>query len=67
VVTAVHRNGKVEAVDILSEAGAPLRLHNPWGEHAISVRRNSAPAESARGEILILPTRAGERLQLAPR
>ena len=66
VVTAAQKNGRVESVEILSEAGAPLRLHNPWGHAEITVVRDGGKPERLRGTPLRLSTRAGERLQFTP-
>ena len=71
VITATHRAGAVESVEILSEAGAPLRLHNPWGERAVTLVRTGATgssnnAASVRGAVLTIATAPGERLRLQP-
>lgn len=66
VVTASQKNGRVESVEILSEAGAPLRLHNPWPGFDVTLRRDGAAPEKTRGEILTLPTKANEHLLLSP-
>ena len=62
VITASHQKGKVESVEILSDAGAPLRLHNPWGEAEVSVVRGALPPLRLRGSVLTLPTKPGERV-----
>jgi hypothetical protein len=62
VVTASQKNGRVESVEILSEAGAPLRLHNPWGEAEVTAVRGVLPPLRLRGAMLEMPTRRGESL-----
>lgn len=66
VVTATHKNGKVEAVEIHSEAGAPLRLHNPWGERAVSFQRPDGTSDRRGGKVLSVDTRKGEILRIIP-
>lgn len=66
VVTASQKDGRIGEVEILSEAGAPLRLHNPWGDREITVQRDGRAAEKVRGSLLTMPTKPGERLRLAP-
>ena len=63
VVTASRQKGTVEWVEILSEAGAPLRLHNPWGEAEVTVSRSGGATEKIRGPLLTLTTTRGERLR----
>jgi hypothetical protein len=66
VVTAAQREGHVEFVEVVSEAGAPLRLHNPWGDREVTVQRARGGTERVRGALLTLATRAGERLRFTP-
>jgi hypothetical protein len=65
VITASQKNGRVDFVEILSEAGAPLRLHNPWGEAEVNVRRRDGVPERVRGALLTLPTQRGERFRFS--
>jgi hypothetical protein len=67
VVTAAQKNGRVEFVEILSAAGALLRLHNPWPGAEVTLTRDGGVPERLRGALLTIPTRIGERLRLAPR
>lgn len=67
VVSATRRQGRVETIEIISDAGAPLRLENPWGANArVVLRRNGAPAETVHGTVLEVPTVPGEHLLLQP-
>ena len=66
IITAAQKSGKVASIEILSEAGAPLRLHNPWNEAPFMVRRSNGNSERIEGKIWSTSTRAGERLQLQP-
>ena len=40
VVTASKRGGRVESVQLRSEAGSVARVRNPWGTQAVTVSRN---------------------------
>jgi hypothetical protein len=64
VVTAEQKNGRVAFVEIVSEAGAPLRLHNPWGESAVGLESGNGRRQEMRGAVLEIPTVKGERLRL---
>jgi hypothetical protein len=65
LVDAELKSGRVATVRIHSEAGALLRLQNPWGEAAVAIRRNGGAPEHARGRLLELRTSPGETLELA--
>jgi hypothetical protein len=65
VVTASQKDGRVSSVEILSEVGAPCRLHNPWGEAEVLIQRDgTATVERMKGALLTIPARAGERLKI---
>jgi hypothetical protein len=66
VVTAAQKDGKVQSVEVVSEFGAPLRLHNPWGEAEVTVQRAGGKAEKVHGTRLELATNRGERLRIFP-
>ncbi|MCX5772930.1 MAG: hypothetical protein NTZ09_22045, partial [Candidatus Hydrogenedentes bacterium] len=64
LVTASCANGQVAQVDILSEAGSPLRILNPW--------RAGARVITASGETRVtdasinVPTTPGQTIRLLP-
>lgn len=62
LVSASHRQGQVEFVEVLSQAGQECRLKNPWGEREVTVFREGRKAESLSGPLLQFPTRKGETL-----
>jgi hypothetical protein len=64
LVDAELKGGCVAVVRIHSEAGAPLRLQNPWGEGPVAIRRDGGAPEHARGRLLELRTSRGETLEL---
>jgi hypothetical protein len=66
VVTAAQKAGRVESVEIRSEAGATCRLRNPWGDTVCMLTRDGAAPEQIRGALLELPTKVGEYLRLSP-
>ena len=66
VISAARKGNAVISVSILSEAGAPLRLHNPWGEREVVVTRTDGKTERVRGALLAIPTAKNERLTLSP-
>jgi hypothetical protein len=64
LVSASCAKGQVEQVEILSEAGTPLRTVNPWKEGA-RVTTNAGERKAV-GELIELPTTRGETIRLLP-
>jgi hypothetical protein len=65
IVRASVKAGEVGRVTIHSQAGAWCRLRNPWGPgSAVTLRTNGAAAETIHGDLLELPTVAGDTLVL---
>ncbi|MFH1743338.1 MAG: glycoside hydrolase family 95-like protein, partial [bacterium] len=64
LVSASIANGQVQRVDILSEAGAPLKILNPWerGAQIIQANRKQQIAEA----LFELETQPGESIRLLP-
>ena len=65
-VTSAKRNGKVEFVQIESQAGAPCKMRNPWGESKITLYRNGVKEQDSDGALLDFTTTRGETIVLAP-
>lgn len=65
LVSAWREEGTTTRVEVLSEAGCELVLNNPFGSD-VSVRRDTGRREVLSGEILHIPTTAGEKLLLRP-
>jgi Glycosyl hydrolase family 95 catalytic domain/Domain of unknown function (DUF5703)/Glycoside hydrolase family 95, C-terminal domain len=63
LVSSSMRNGRVEFVEIESQAGAECRLRNPF-KAAVTVYRDGRLAGTSNGDLLRLQTRQGERLIL---
>lgn len=66
LVSAERENGATVRVTVHSEAGAPLRIANPWGDSPVAVRREGGAPQFVRGRVLELVTNSGETLELTP-
>ncbi len=64
LVSASCAGGKVEQVEILSEAGSRLRILNPWKSGA-RVIANSGE-QTVEGELIELSSKPGETIRLLP-
>jgi hypothetical protein len=64
LVSSAIRGGRVEFVELESQAGAECRLRNPWGEAAITLQRNGAKAETLSGSLLTFKTTQGEKIRI---
>jgi hypothetical protein len=56
------RGGKIEFVEIESQAGAPCKLRNPWAAERVALFRDGQKAETLGGDLLQFATRKGERI-----
>jgi hypothetical protein len=66
LVTSSIQHGQVAFVEVESQAGAPCRLRNPWGEGAVTLYRGGNKAESLQGSLLEFGTRQGENIVVVP-
>lgn len=66
MITATHNHGKIESVEIVSEAGGPLRLHNPWPATEVPILRGVLPPLRSRDAVLTVLTKPGEQFILRP-
>jgi hypothetical protein len=64
VVTSRIHGGRIEHVELESLAGAPCRMHNPWGSAAVAVSRNGGKPYRLEGERLEIATEKGERIRI---
>ena len=64
VISTTRTHGSVQHVTVESRLGENLRLHNPWPGSSVKVSRNGKPAPSLAGDLLTIPTAAGEALRL---
>ena len=65
LVSAVMRKGQVVEVDIVSKAGCPCRLKNPFGGPAALTSDASRGSEEISGDILAFDTDEGARYTLS--
>jgi len=65
-VSASQAGGKIDPVQIVSHAGATCRMQNPWEGVAVRLTRDGGAAETLQGSLLTFPTKANERLTVAP-
>ncbi|HKE23255.1 MAG TPA: DUF5703 domain-containing protein [Bryobacteraceae bacterium] len=63
LVSASMKDGRVEFVELASQAGAECKLRNPF-EAEMAVHRDGKPAETLQGSLVRFRTRKGERLVL---
>jgi hypothetical protein len=64
VVTASKRNGRVESVELRSDAGSVARVRNPWGAAAVAISRNGKRAQVLEGAWLVFDTEPGDVIML---
>lgn len=62
LVSARHAQGKVQWIEIQSEAGGPLTIISPWKEGAISLR--DGKRDKLTGDRFTIDTRKGDRVLL---
>jgi uncharacterized protein DUF5703/glycosyl hydrolase family 95 len=67
LVTSAIRQGQVEFVELLSQAGGECRLRNPWGQTAVLLHRNGREAESLASPLLQFNTARGETVVVVRR
>ena len=64
VVTAAKRAGRVESVQLRSEAGSVARVRNPWGTGAVTLFRNGKRSRQLKGGVLLFDTEVGEVVEM---
>ena len=60
LVSSSMAAGKIEFVEIQSQAGGECRLRNPWPESTVTLHRNGTKTEDLSGSLLTFPTAKGE-------
>ncbi|WP_168119523.1 glycoside hydrolase N-terminal domain-containing protein [Paenibacillus sp. HB172176] len=63
LVSAKAEAGRIEEIDIVSEAGAMLRIYNPWSKARV-IRGVEETVEH--DSVLVIETRKGEGIRLLP-
>jgi hypothetical protein len=66
LVTASMEKGRIEFVQLKSQAGGECRLRNPWPETSVTVVRGGA-SEDVTGTLIRLTTAPGEVVTLHPK
>lgn len=64
LVSSRLERGEIKYVKLLSEAGRPCLIENPWPGHAVQLLRNGRKAERLTGSTFSFPTGRGERLEM---
>jgi hypothetical protein len=67
VISASMEKGQIEFVEFRSNKGGPCRVHNPWDDATLSVYRNGKASETISGNLLVIPTDAGETVAIVPK
>jgi hypothetical protein len=65
LVTAAIEKGEIHSVELLSQAGAPCRLRNPWPGATVHIVRTGGQTESLTGPLLAFETKRGEKIVLS--
>jgi hypothetical protein len=67
LVTSSMKNGAIDSVELVSNAGATCRMRNPWGHAAVQIRRNGSVAETLNGSLIAFQTRRRETISVEPK
>lgn len=62
LVTSSIRDGSIEFIELLAQAGGECRLKNPWGNSAVTLYRNGKKAEDLAASRLVFNTVKGETI-----
>jgi hypothetical protein len=66
IVSASMEKGKIEFVEIQSQVAGECRLHNPWGDAAVTLYRGGRKAEDLSGGLLVFQAGQGEDVTVVP-
>ena len=67
LVTASFAGGAPEFIEILSQAGRPCRMRNPWpSDKPLTIHRDGESWKTVEGEVLTFDTKTGTRYLLLP-
>jgi hypothetical protein len=67
LVSSSMRAGRIEFIQVKSQAGGACRLHNPWPDATVTLYREGKKAEDLTGETLAFPTRRSETIVMTPK
>jgi hypothetical protein len=66
LVASSKQAGRIEFVELESEAAGECRLHNPWGAIGVSLYRIGKKSQDIEGSLLGFPTAMGEVIVVLP-
>ena len=66
LIGSLIRKGRIELVQVTSQAGSTCRLVNPWPGRPVNLYRNGTRAETLSGELLTFATKKGETIVATP-
>jgi hypothetical protein len=64
LVTAAIEQGEIHSVELVSQAGAPCRVRNPWAGATVEIHRAGGRTESLTGSLLAFQTAKEEKIVL---
>jgi hypothetical protein len=64
LVSSSMQKGKIEFVEIKSQAGSVCRIRNPWPGNEIVLYRNNKRWKKLSGDLLVFPTKIDDRFVL---
>jgi hypothetical protein len=67
LVSSSMKAGRIEFVQVESQAGGECRLRNPWPDTVVTLYRDDKKTEDLSGPLLTFPTQRGEVLVLVPK
>ena len=59
-------NGRIEFVQVKSQAGGECRIRNPWPDTTVALERNGDKPEQLSGDLLRFSTTKGEVTTIRP-
>jgi len=67
LVSSSMQAGRIEFVEIRSQAGSQCRLRNPWPAVTVTLHRDGQKGEDLTGEVLAFATHGGETIVVVPK
>ncbi|MCF3111831.1 glycoside hydrolase [Niabella sp. CC-SYL272] len=66
LASASVRKGRVEFVELISNAGETCRVQNPWPGSKVMVYKNGRQLQQLKADILVMDTKVQDRILLVP-
>jgi len=60
LVTSSFSKGKIEFVEIKSQAGKQCKIRNPWGTEEVTIYRNGKRLQKTKANLITFPTKVDE-------